>query len=132
MPLHELHRELIRIHRSYPALKTGSLKLIYLAQDVIAYGRFDKEDCIVVAVNRGLTEQKVKLPVWELGLMLSAPLVKVFSTGQNGYSAEAEIVHTGEDGSFEVTLPPESSYIWKNLLPPGNKRNKESFEHNFV
>jgi len=128
----ELHRELIRIHRSYPALKTGSLKLIYLAQDVIAYGRFDKEDCIVVAVNRGEEEKKAVLPVWELGLTLGAPLVVLFRTGQKGYSAEAEIVHTTEDGSLEVTLPPESSYIWKNLLPPGNRRNEESFEHNFV
>ena len=126
-----LHRELIRIHRSYPALKTGSLKMIYLAQDVMAYGRFDKEDCIVVAVNRGMSEQKVVLPVWELGLAPAAPLVKVFSTGQDGYSMEAEIMQTKEDGTFEVVLPPESSSIWKNLLPPGNKRNKESFEHNF-
>ena len=126
-----LHRELIRIHRSYPALKTGSLKLIYLAQDVIAYGRFDKRDCIVVAVNRGMSERKAELPIWELGISVGTPLVTLFSTGQDGYSAEATILHPGEDGTFEVTLPPESSFIWKNLLPPGNIRDKGSFEHNF-
>ena len=111
-----LHRELIRIHRSYPALKTGSVKLIYLAQDVIAFGRFDKNDVLVVAVNRGEREQRVELPVWELGIQEGKPLVSLFATGREGYSAEATIIQT-TGNIFPVTLPPESSFVWKNLLP---------------
>jgi alpha-glucosidase len=125
-----LHRELIRIHKSYPALRTGSLKLIYLAQDVIAFGRFDARDMVLVAVNRGEQERYAELPVWELGLSEQEPMVTLFETGQNGYSAEAMFSHV-ENGVLRVTLPPESSFIWKNLLPPGNRRDRESYEYNF-
>lgn len=119
----ELHRELIRIHRSYPALKTGSIKLLYLAQDVIAYGRFDRADSLLVAVNRGETEATVSLPVWELGLPAGAPVVSLFATGRNGFSVQADILPT-ENGELSVTLPAESSFLWKNLLPLERERDK--------
>lgn len=125
-----LHRELIRIHRSYPALKTGSIKVIALEQDVIGFGRFDRNDILMVAVNRGETEKKVTLPVWELGLPENAPVVSLFATGREGYSAKAEIVST-QDGMFSVTLPAESSFVWKNLLPLQNRRDTECPEYNF-
>jgi len=125
-----LHRELIRIHKSYPALKTGSLKLIYQAQDVIAFGRFDDRDIVLVAVNRGEAERAVELPVWELGLGEFAPMVTLCTTGREGYSTEANFVHA-ENGMLRVVLPAESSLVWKNLLPPGNLRHKGGFAYNF-
>lgn len=112
----DLHRELIRIHRSYPALSKGSLKMIYLSQDVIAYGRFDAQDSLVVAVNRGEYERQVELPVWEIGLPGDAPLVSLFITRWDGFSDEA-VIAEAIGGYFSMTLPPESSVIWKNLLP---------------
>ncbi len=126
----ELHRELIRIHKSYPALKTGSVKLIYQAQDVIVFGRFDDRDVLAVAVNRGEAECYAELPVWELGVPEGAPMVSLIKTGREGFSLEAEFVHA-ENGMLRVMLPPESSFVWKNLLPPENRRDKESYGHNF-
>ena len=126
-----MHRELIRIHKSYPALKTGSLKILYLAQDVIAFGRFDDKDILLIAVNRGEEERYAGIPVWELGLPMGAPLVSLFETGRSGYSAEANFSQT-EDGVLKITLPPESSFVWKNLLPVGNRRDKKNLDYNFV
>ena len=126
-----LHRELIRIHRSYPALKTGSLKMIYAAQDVLSYGRFDGEDIVIVAVNRSGEEKQIELPVWETGVPEGAPLVSLLSTGRNGYSAEAVISHT-EQGVLRVNLPAESSFVWKNFLPMNSGREKENLDYNFL
>lgn len=111
-----LHRELIRIHRSYPVLRTGSLKILYLEQDVIAYGRFDANDSIIVAVNRGEQEKQVELPVWETGVFDDAPVISLCSTGRDGFLNAAEITEA-RGGILTVTLPPESSIIWKSLLP---------------
>ena len=83
-----------------------------------------------MAVNRGEAEQRVELPVWELGLTAASPVVSLFETGRGGYSAEAKIYPT-ENGILSVALPPESSFVWKKLLPIGNVRNKESLEYNF-
>lgn len=112
----KLHQELIRIHRSYPALRTGSIKLLYLAQDVIAFGRFDGKDSIIVAVNRGVEERQVELPVWETGIVEHTRAVSLFETGREGFSSKAEIGET-QEGILTAILPPESSMIWKNLFP---------------
>ena len=105
--------------------------MIYAAQDVISYGRFDGNDIIIVAVNRSGEEKQVELPVWEAGISEGAPLVSLISTGREGYSVEAFISHT-EQGVLRVKLPAESSFVWKNLLPAYSSRKAETFEYNFM
>ena len=53
------HREMIRIHKEHPALRTGSLNILNGSirvpnddeHNILVYGRFQGEDRIVVAVN---------------------------------------------------------------------------------
>ena len=113
-----LHKEAIRIHRSYQALKTGSLKMLVLAHDILCYGRFDKEDKLVIAVNRRDAEQTITIPVWEIGLRAKEPMVTLLKTGKYGFTPEAKILDT-QDGMLTLTLPPESSVILKNFLKNG-------------
>ena len=115
----ELHKELIRIHRSYPALRTGSVKIIYAEQDVLVYGRFDETDTILVIVNRSSEEKWLELPVWEIGLSKHAPLVSLIRTGDWGFTTEAIICPT-QDGTFALSVQPESSSVWKNIRYHGN------------
>ena len=109
-----LHKELIRIHRSYPALRTGSIKIIHAEQDVLAYGRFDGKDSILTIINRSSQEKWVELPIWELELCKNAPMVSLIKTGDWGFSTEAVIV-PAHDGVFSLMLPPESSSVWKGI-----------------
>jgi len=123
-----LHRELIRIHRSYPALRKGSLKMLHLEQDVISYGRFDAQDSIIVAVNRGEQERWFEIPVWETGIPEDGFVVSLCATGREGFTCEAVITQV-RDGMLAVALPPESSFIWKNLLPlQGGERRVQPAE----
>ena len=108
----KMHREAIRIHRSYPALRTGSLRILHLEQDVLAFGRFDDKDVMVTVVNRSNVEKWVELPVWLLGLPDNSPMVSLLFTGQDGYTCEAVIRRT-VNGMFGLNLPPESSSVWK-------------------
>ena len=39
-------------------------------------------------------------------------------------------VHT-ENGMIRMVLPPESSFVWKNLLPPGSGRERDNYAYNF-
>ena len=39
----EFHKEIIRIHNRYEALRTGSLKFLHGEHRLIAYGRFNYE-----------------------------------------------------------------------------------------
>ena len=43
----DFHRAVIRMHKENEVLRTGSYKSLYSAYNVIAYGRFSKDDSCV-------------------------------------------------------------------------------------
>jgi len=108
------HKEIIRIHRSYPCLRTGSLKMILAEQDLLVYGRFDGKDTIITVVNRSANSKSVTIPVWEAESSVHAPFVSLIRTGTFGYSAEA-VIYPGANGEVSLEIEPESSMILKNL-----------------
>ena len=58
------HKEIIRIHKSYQALKTGSLEYLLTENRILSYGRWDKDNAFVVALNMDDSERELRIPVW--------------------------------------------------------------------
>lgn len=110
-----LHKELIRIHKDYKALMTGSIKFLDGGQDYIAYGRFYAEEKFLVAVNRGDSEKSVRIPVWQIGMTDHENLVRMILTREFDHTLEMCIYHA-KDGYLNLTLPPVSAMIIKNLI----------------
>lgn len=109
------HREMIRIHRDYAALRTGSLLFLNELQDVICYGRFDDTDQFVIAVNSGSSEREFDVPVWRLGLLDNpATMVSLIISTENEYSIAARVYNVKE-GFIHLTLYPYSSIVIKNM-----------------
>jgi alpha-glucosidase len=57
------HKEIIRIHKSYGALRKGSTKIILQGSGIFAFGRFDAYDKISVVFNNNPVETEVDVPV---------------------------------------------------------------------
>lgn len=110
----QLHKELIRIHKDYNAIRTGSILFLHGQSQFIGYGRFDENDRIVVAINSGNREITVRLPVWEIGIMDREMLVRLIMTTDTGFSIEAAM-YFSEDKFLTLTLPPLSGMIIKNM-----------------
>lgn len=109
------HREMIRIHKDYDALRTGSLLFLNELQDVICYGRFDDTDQFVIAVNSGNTEREFDVPVWRLGIIENpATMVSLILSTENEYSLGARVYNVNE-GFVHLTLYPYSSIVIKNM-----------------
>ena len=108
------HKELIRIHRSYQALRTGSLQMLDGDQGFISYGRFDKTDKILVAINNNTTQITVKIHAWELGMTDEDTLVRLIETTEKGYALNAVLYYL-DGGILELTMQPVSAVIIKNL-----------------
>ncbi len=112
--LQEFHREAIRIHRDYKALKTGSLKMLHTEPGVLTYGRFDEKDTLVVAINNNDQERVIRVPVWQLALTDDQFLVRLIRTDHEGFGFESEIYHIVE-GEITLIMPPRSGVVLKNM-----------------
>ncbi|MGN0505368.1 MAG: glycoside hydrolase family 13 protein [Lachnospiraceae bacterium] len=108
-----LHKELIRIHRQYPAMRTGSFCLLHCEHGILSFGRFDREDQIFAALNNNDVEKQVEFSVEELGVT-SLSMVSLMLTEPGNFRPEAKFFPI-RDGKITITMPAYSSCILKNF-----------------
>ncbi len=104
------HRDLISLRHRHPVFKTGSIKMVDSDYNFIAYGRFDRDEQILVIVNNNKTEMHKKLTVWEIGTTRSGVMKTIFITDKNGYNMGGEQYNL-KCGILDITVPPESATI---------------------
>lgn len=100
------YKAAIRMHKAYPMLKTGSVKFLKGAYNLIAYGRFTDDERIVVIVNNNNGNVNVDIPVWEIGISRTqdSVMTKVLSSNAIGYeTVEKEFLVHGGFLSMELT-----------------------------
>lgn len=106
----EFHRYMIELHKTFPALRKGSLKRLLADRQLIAYGRMYRENkCVTIVNNRG-DNRMVQVPVWELGIFDGQKLTRVMLTDRDGYNvglAEYEV----QDGFVTIDMPASSSAL---------------------
>lgn len=110
----QFHKEMIAIHNSYEALKVGSIAFLTGAYGVISYGRFNKKDQFIVAINVNQTAVTIDINVWEIGIKDDELLVRIMDTTENGFHSTA-LFYSTEDGILKLTLPAVSSMVLKNV-----------------
>ena len=110
----DYHRELIRIHKSYGALKHGCTKFLVTDHDFLSYVRFDEKNRFVVIINRG-EAREVRLPVWQMGGSRSERYTKMILTEEEGYDVKAEEFDC-EDGMLRLSIPACCGILLKNLV----------------
>ncbi|WP_455718224.1 glycoside hydrolase family 13 protein, partial [Anaerosporobacter sp.] len=109
-----LHKELIRIHKNYDALKTGSMIFLCGGNHYFCFGRFDNTDKLVIIVNNSQEEKTIDVPVWQLGILDTDRLVSLIQTNREGHNLEAKM-YPVQEGNAKVVMPPESSTIIKTI-----------------
>ena len=82
------HKEMIRIHKAYRELKTGSVKELFADNNVICYGRFNREAATVVFINNNEFEVTKDIDVSALGIPLDARLSQLILTDGSGFRTE--------------------------------------------
>ena len=110
----DFHKEIIRIHKAYHAMKTGSILFLHGQYQFISYGRFDEQDKFVVAINSGEQPVSVDLPVWRLGLTEATRMARLINTGPDGFSLETAM-YSVENGILHLNCPPKYGVVIKNL-----------------
>ncbi len=107
----EFHREIIALHKKFPALRRGSVKPLLADRNLIAYGRMREKNQCVIAVNSAEEPNLVKLPVWELGITDEDVMYLEIATGMSGYDI-SRMSCQSNGGFLEVEMPPYSSMLF--------------------
>jgi alpha-glucosidase len=111
----EFHKYMIRIHKDYEVFRTGSIQFLTNAPGFISYGRFNRIDKFIIAVNNNQNEITVNINAWEIGIQDMDMLVQLMLTTEEGYYPDANLYYT-KAGVLQITLPPTSSIIIKNVV----------------
>lgn len=94
----EFHREIIRIHKTEPPLRAGSIQMLCWEEDVLAYGRFQGDDQVVVVLNNSSILKEVTVPVWKAEVPDTGRMIRLIYTYEEGYTTEYDefIIQDGE------------------------------------
>ncbi len=94
----DFHREMIRIHREQRALCEGSLKILLGDKHILAYGRFQGDDQIVVILNNNNWQREVTVPVWPAEVPMEGAMCRLMYSYEDGFLANYDeyLVKNGE------------------------------------
>lgn len=108
-----LHRDLIRLRKDLPVLKSGSLKALLADGGRIAYARFGEKQRVIVAVNNTDRAADFRLEAVQCGASDGETFVCRFLTTREGHSMP-ENTRTVHDGLICFDLPEGSAVIFSN------------------
>lgn len=101
------HKDMIRLHKMYDALKTGSIKRVVDIAGVLGYGRFNQEEHILVLINNNDMDISTTVSVWEIGVPYDSFMDRLLLSDKQGYTLEDEF-YPVEDGKIHITMPAKS------------------------
>ena len=114
---HELilfHKEAIRIHKDYDALRSGGLIFLVNERNLIGYGRFDEKDKVFVLVQAGGERRQVEVPVWRLEMNDGEIMASMLYSDNGGFDVNARI-YVVKDGKVTIDLEPDAAIIVKSV-----------------
>ena len=127
----EFHKQMIRVHKLNGVLLTGSLMNLGEDYNYVAYGRFDKEEQIVVLVNNNDHEIEKEVSTWRIGVPKNAQMQRIAFTDQNGFSFNTVTIRA-EDGKIKVKLPAESACVFKAIISENGLKRTPVSDENMV
>ncbi len=104
------HKEMIRIHKECPEILTGSVRELFAENNLIVYGRFNRTDAVVVAINNNSFEITRDIQIWPMGVPQDARFRQLIVTDATGYDT-AIAAKAAHDGVLSLTMPRNSGIV---------------------
>ena len=108
------HKEMIRIHKTEKPLRKGSIKLLAAGKNLLAYGRFEKDEQLVIIVNNSSILKEVTVPVWLTGMEMSGRMKRLIYTYEQGYTTAYD-EYIVEDGEIMLNMGAYSAIVLKPI-----------------
>ncbi len=94
----EFHKEMIRIHKECPVLRTGSLNILSWEENIFSFARFGNGEPVVIIINNRSELAEVTVPVWQAEVPMKSRMKRLMYSYADGYTTEYEeyLVQGGE------------------------------------
>ncbi|RDU24494.1 glycoside hydrolase family 13 protein [Anaerosacchariphilus polymeriproducens] len=91
LELIDFHKAMIAIRRKHSALRNGSFMFLKEDYNLLVYGRFNRIEQLVIAVNNNDYQICVEVDVWPIGIPEEPEVImqQIMQTDQFGYSNES-------------------------------------------
>ena len=104
------HQDIIRIHKENEVLKRGSVVFLHGAHKVIAYGRFNRKEKMIVVLNNNYEEVELRLYVDQIGAKNGDTFKQLILTTEESYLLEPRY-YTVENNQLYLRLPKISAVV---------------------
>ena len=108
------HKEMIRIHKEHPALRTGSLNILAWKENIFSFARFNQEEQIVVIINNRSELAEVTVPVWRAEVPVKGRMKRLMYSYEDGYTTAYE-EYLVQDGEVVVNMDAYSALIIETI-----------------
>ena len=106
----DFHKEIIRIHKENSALMRGSYRFLHGSHKMVAYGRFDEHNKVIVIMNNNYEDAELKFSVAELGIPDRSVLTQLMLTTEEGYILDP-IAYRVTDNRLYMRVPKISATV---------------------
>lgn len=108
------HKEMIRIHKEHPALRTGSLNILAWKENIFSFARFNQEEQIVVIINNRSELTEVTVPVWRAEVPVKGRMKRLMYSYEEGYTTAYE-EYLVQDGEVVVNMGAYSALVIETI-----------------
>lgn len=107
----DFHKEIIKIHKNYSALRGGSLEFLLADYGLLAYGRWNAKESIICAFNNNNHAKEMNISAWQAETGTDCMMKQILITDNGGFSTDIKSVHV-KKGMLNVQMPPHSSAVF--------------------
>jgi alpha-glucosidase len=111
MEIMDFYKAMIRVHKKYPCLSTGSTSYLFMDYGLMCYARWDKKNKIAVVINNNDCDKEVVVPMWRTECNDGDIIERVISSDMSAFTEEIERFKVKE-GCIVVKVPPFSSNVY--------------------
>mgnify|MGYP002509527924 CR=1 FL=1 len=111
------HKEMIRIHKENPVVRTGSLLMLRWSGNILTYGRFNKDEQIIVALNNSKELKEVTIPVWKAEVPPAGRMQRLIYSYEDGYTVEHD-EYIVENGEVVINMGKHSFIVMRTMPAP--------------
>lgn len=108
------HKEMIRVHKKYEALRTGSVKFLDGQDDVLCYARFNRKEQFVIILNNDTVSRSLDVSLYPAGIPKECEMEQVMYTTGKTFST-VPVHYEVKQWRLEMSLPGKSALVLRRV-----------------